>query len=167
MGRDIIRPRANGSPNLNFGRCYVKYLDDAHGEYVGILSNDSTVKFMNDYTGRYLPVELDARYIFMPCQTIFLKEISDTGIHMGSDINNIFELIVVRGFLQGYLEEAIERARREAIERARQEAIERARREAAASVGEDPTPPHRGGRRKKSSKRRLMRRKSVRKLKKD
>jgi hypothetical protein len=151
-GRDIIEPRANGSPNRNFSKCFVKYLDNTHGEYVGILSNHGM--FMNEYTGAYPQFEPDAFYIFVPCQSMLLEKAHTDGIPGRTEIDILYELIIGRGFL----EEMLKNARREAAAAAAA---------AAASVGEDPTPPHRGGRRKKSSKRRLMRRKSVRKLKKD
>ena len=155
-GRDIIQPRANGSPNRNFSKCFVKYLDDTRGEYVGILSVHGM--FMNEYTGAYPQFEPDAFYIFVPCQSMLLAKARTDSIPGRTDIDKLYELIIIRGFLQGLLEDA----RREAAAAA-----------AAASVGEDPTAPRRGGRRKsnhkkqKKQKSRLTRRKSVRKLKKD
>jgi len=161
QGRDIIQPRANGSPNRNFSKCFVKYLDDTHGEYVGILSVHGM--FMNEYTGAYPRFEPDSFYIFVPCQSILLAKAHTDSISGRTEIDKLYELIIRRGFLQGMLEEA----RREAAAAA------------AASAGDDPTAPRRGGRRKsnykkqkqqkkqKRQKSRQTRRKSVRKLKRD
>ena len=147
-GRDIIQPRANGSPNRNFSKCFVKYLDDTRGEYVGILTEHGM--FMNEYTGAYPRFEPDSFYIFVPCQAMLLAKARTDSIPGRTEIDKLYELIIRREFLQGLLEDA--------------------RREAAASAGEDPTAPRRGGRRKshyKKQKSRQTRRKSVRKLKKD